>query len=210
LPQSGSHRSKRSTATPDDFVITDLQTKPVTTKAELRSTIARARAQLTAQQRGRARDAIRESVLLRSQAAGLAAHARIAAYEPLVTEPGSIELLAQLTHAGFEVIVPITQPDKDLNWVVWSLSRQAGPPLGLTAIGHAELVIVPALAVDHAGHRLGRGGGSYDRALARIRRDVPVVALLFDDEFLDEVPAEEWDLPVSAVVTPTGWTELPS
>ena len=64
------------------------------------------------------------------------------------------------------------------------------------------MVLVPALAVDHAGNRLGRGGGSYDRALARVGPLIPVIALLYDGELLDQVPAEPHDTPVRAVVRP--------
>ena len=56
------------------------------------------------------------------------------------------------------------------------------------------MVLVPALAVDRAGNRLGRGGGSYDRALARVGPLIPVIALLYDDELLDQVPAEQHDI----------------
>ena len=61
----------------------------------------------------------------------------------------------------------------------------AGPPLGRDAIAAADLVLVPALAVDVAGRRLGQGGGSYDRALPRAT--APVVAVVFGDEVLDTI-----------------------
>jgi 5-formyltetrahydrofolate cyclo-ligase len=80
--------------------------------------------------------------------------------------------------------------------------------LGPAAIGTAALVLVPAFAVDGAGQRLGRGGGSYDRALLRVAVQTPIAALLFDGEIVDQVPIEEWDLPVTAVVTPEGWRDL--
>jgi 5-formyltetrahydrofolate cyclo-ligase len=83
--------------------------------------------------------------------------------------------------------------------------------LGPTAIGTAEVVVVPALAVDRNGLRLGRGRGYYDRALRHARPDAVLVALVFDEEFLDEVPAEPHDHRVTAVVTPSGgWQDLPS
>jgi 5-formyltetrahydrofolate cyclo-ligase len=63
-------------------------------------------------------------------------------------------------------------------------------------------VVVPALAVDRRGVRLGRGGGSYDRALTRAAG--LTVALLYDGETVEELPAEEHDVPVKAVVTPSG------
>jgi len=65
--------------------------------------------------------------------------------------------------------------------------------------------------VDHAGNRLGRGGGSYDRALARVGPLIPVIALLYDAELLGHVPAAPHDTPVRAVVRPgSGITRLPT
>ena len=57
-------------------------------------------------------------------------------------------------------------------------------------MARADVVLVPALAVDAAGRRLGRGGGSYDRALARVGPLVPLIALIYDDELVEQVPAE--------------------
>jgi 5-formyltetrahydrofolate cyclo-ligase len=67
---------------------------------------------------------------------------------------------------------------------------------------------VPALAVGRDGTRLGRGGGSYDRALARVPAATPVVALLYEDELLETVPAEPHDRRVSAAVLPSGVVAL--
>jgi len=61
---------------------------------------------------------------------------------------------------------------------------------------------VPALAVDAAGRRLGRGGGSYDRALARVGPLIPLIALVYDDELIEHVPAEAHDIPVRATASP--------
>ena len=63
----------------------------------------------------------------------------------------------------------------------------------MDAVTRADLVLVPALAVDRGGVRLGRGGGSYDRALARVGPQVPTIALLYDGELLDKVPADGHD-----------------
>ena len=77
------------------------------------------------------------------------------------------------------------------------------------AIHDARVIVAPALAVDRTGHRLGQGGGSYDRALARRSPTAHVVALLFDDEVLTagEVPVDDHDLPVATVVTVSGTVE---
>ena len=129
---------------------------------------------------------------------------RVAAYLPLRTEPGSLELLSALDARGIAVLVPVTLPDRDLDWARWT-PRGAGERLGVDAIRTAGLVLVPALAVASNGTRLGRGGGSYDRALARCAAPTLLVALLFDGEVVPRLPRDPWDVPVSAVVTPTGW-----
>jgi 5-formyltetrahydrofolate cyclo-ligase len=92
----------------------------------------------------------------------------------------------------------------------FGLLEPTGPRLDPTAIGSADVVVVPALAVARDGARLGRGGGFYDRALALARPDAVLVALVFDDELLDALPVEPHDRRVTAVVTPSGgWQALP-
>ncbi len=72
----------------------------------------------------------------------------------------------------------------------------------------ADVVLVPGLAVAPDGMRLGRGGGSYDRALARVPVDTFTCVLLHDDEVGLEVPREPHDRPVTAVVSPAGLLRL--
>jgi 5-formyltetrahydrofolate cyclo-ligase len=177
-------------------------------KTTLRSIIAAARAARSVAQRDQDRAAIRGHVLAECRAGRVPPRSLIAAYEPLRTEPGSTELLAELTAEGFDVIVPVTLADRDLDWAPWHPTGGPRPQLGRDAIAAAALVLVPAYAVDPAGHRLGRGGGSYDRALARVTRGTPVAALLYREELLPEVPVDSWDLPVTSVVTPDGWRDL--
>jgi 5-formyltetrahydrofolate cyclo-ligase len=147
---------------------------------------------------------------------------RVAAYVPLPDEPaGTLPAGAGLVDALVEVLppggllLPVLLADRDLDWVAYDGSLAAGttlprlrePPgarLGVTAIADVDLVFVPALAVDRTGVRLGRGGGSYDRALTRVRPGVPVVALLYADEWVTSLPAEPHDQPVTAVLTPEG------
>ena len=170
-------------------------------KAELRDEIHAERRALTREQLADARAAIRRHVLGRVTADC------VAAYEPLRTEPGSTELLHALAERGVRVLVPITLNDRDLDWRDWR-PEGGGPPLGRDAIAAAGLVVVPALAVDHTGTRLGRGGGSYDRALRRVTPGARTAALLFDGEVYPELPADPWDVPVAAAVTPAGWIDL--
>jgi 5-formyltetrahydrofolate cyclo-ligase len=179
----------------------------VTDKTALRAIVRAGRAARPPLQRDQDRAAIRSHVLDYCSVR-IAMGSQIAAYQPLRTEPGSAELLAELSTSGYRVLVPLTLPDRDLNWLPWSPDDTDPAPLGVQAIAAAALVLVPAFAVDPAGRRLGRGGGSYDRALTRLRPGTPVAALLYEDELVPEVPVEAWDVPVSAVVTPAGWRNL--
>jgi 5-formyltetrahydrofolate cyclo-ligase len=142
-----------------------------------------------------------------------------AAYVPEEGEPGHGRLPAAFTQLGARVLLPVVSPEGiELAWAVdtgrlapgrFGLLEPLGPRLGPTAIGTADVVVVPALAVSRDGVRLGRGGGYYDRALTHARPDALLVALVFDDELLDEVPAEPHDRRVDAVLTPSGgWQAL--
>ncbi len=106
-------------------------------------------------------------------------------------------------------LLPVLLDDDDLDWAAYDghlapgrrgLLEPVGPRLGVDAIAACDLVLVPALRVDRSGNRLGRGGGSYDRALARATG--LTVALLHDDELVEAVPHESHDVPVNAVATP--------
>ena len=130
---------------------------------------------------------------------------RTAAYVSIGTEPGTAALLAGLD----EVLLPVLLEDGDLDWVLFEgtvvpgphgLLEPAGPRLGRDAVADCSLVVVPALAVDRAGTRLGRGGGSYDRALRRT--SAFVVAALHVGELCGALPSEPHDEPVDAVVLP--------
>jgi 5-formyltetrahydrofolate cyclo-ligase len=175
-------------------------------KAELRQRIIAARRALSQVEIARARAAVCAAVLTRRSESGWRC---VAAYEPMRTEAGSVELLAGLRAADVEVLVPVLLADKDLDWTLWSsVEDGARPSLGVDAITRADAILVPALAVAADGTRLGRGGGSYDRALGRVA-GIPIAALLYVDEVVERLPADPWDRRVTAVVTPAGWHELP-
>ncbi|KGN36511.1 5-formyltetrahydrofolate cyclo-ligase [Knoellia subterranea] len=138
---------------------------------------------------------------------GLAAGSTVAAYEAMRTEPPTAATIDALAAHGIRVIVPITLPDNDLDWCVAEDERRM--PLGPDAISTAGLVLVPGLAADRSGVRLGRGGGSYDRALARRGTDARVLVVLHPGELLDAaLPADDFDQPVDGVLTADGVTLL--
>ena len=188
--------------------------EPGAGKPALRERILASRRARAEEERTAAAAAVAAALL--SELAGVLA---FAAYVPEETEPGYGRLPAAFTQLGARVLLPVVPPSgSELRWAVdtgrlgpgrFGLLEPLGPRLGPTAIGTADVVVVPALAVARDGVRLGRGGGYYDRALRHARADAVVVAVVFDDEFVDELPAEPHDHRVHAVVTPSGgWRAL--
>jgi len=180
-------------------------------KAILRRRVAAARAAVPEAERVAAARLVRDHVLEMPQ---VSAAGTVAAYYSIGTEPDTHGLIFALWKRGSYVVLPVLLPDGDLDWASYEGPDSLGPgPRGLLqpvepvrgpgTVARADVVLVPALAVDIAGHRLGRGGGSYDRALARVSAQVPTIALLYDGELLDQVPAEPHDRAVRAVVRPS-------
>lgn len=180
---------------------------------------------LTVRSRLTADDVQDAATALAAGALGLPELARartVAAYVSVGTEPGTRALLDALHARGVRVLLPALLADNDLDWAAYggegslvevrhggrmALLEPSGERLGPDAVTGADAVLLPGLAVDDLGMRLGRGGGSYDRVLARLERagtDPALVVLLYDSEVVPRVPAEPHDRPVHAVVTPSG------
>ena len=179
-------------------------------KAAVRARVLTRRRERSAEERAAAGRQLRDLLLglPEMQMAGA-----VAAYVSVGTEPDSRGLIFALWKRGTYVLLPVLQPDGELDWASYEgpsslapgprgLLEPTEPRRGVTAITSADLVVVPALAVDRAGRRLGRGGGSYDRALARVGPSILTVALLYDGELAGEVPAGSRDQRVRAAALP--------
>lgn len=188
------------------------------TKAGLRAGVLAARRSAGAEQRARASAQLTRRVL---DLPVVEAASCVAAYVSFGTEPSTAELLAGLSSRSVRLLLPVLRPDLDLDWAIYDGPHRLaqgphgvrfpeGPPLGLDALADAEIVIVPALAADRRGNRLGRGGGSYDRALARVVPGALVVTPLYEGELLADVPVDEHDRPVHAAVLPSAVHDLRS
>jgi 5-formyltetrahydrofolate cyclo-ligase len=147
--------------------------------------------------------------------------ATVAAYVSMNGEPGTGPLLDALVAAGKRVILPVLLADGDLDWAPYGgpddlvgasrgLLEPTGRRLGPDAVATADAVLVPGLAVDPTGVRLGRGGGSYDRALGRVPVGTFTCVLLYDGEIGLPVPVEPHDRPVGWAATPSGLVRLGS
>jgi 5-formyltetrahydrofolate cyclo-ligase len=186
-------------------------------KDKLRRKVLASRSQITTDARNGSSLLIRDQILELPQVSGAGT---IAAYYSTGSEPSTQSLIFALWKQGHYVILPVLLPDNDLDWASYEgpdsmvpgprgLLEPSESRRGVEAVSRASAVLVPALAVSSGagpeqGMRLGRGGGSYDRALARVGEQVPTIALLYDGELLPEVPAAGHDQRVRAVATPSG------
>ena len=137
----------------------------------------------------------------------------VVGYHALAEELDPSPLLTLLRERGARVALPrVSAPGElTLHWVEGNDELLAGslgimepaadgPGPGLDVI---DLVIVPGIAFDAHGRRLGFGGGFYDRLLARLSATTRTVAIAYDVQVVAEVPSGECDHRVQVVVTPT-------
>lgn len=188
------------------------QLEPVSArKAALRRVLAARRAARPAAERAAAAERIAETAL--GHPLLQAAHT-VAAYVGVGVEPGTEPLLDGLVAAGVRVVLPIVDPARQLGWAAYegaaalgsgayALREPTGARVEAALATGAGVRLIPALAVDLRGHRLGRGGGYYDRFLASVRPAGPTLAVVYDDEVLAEVPVEPHDAPVAGWLTPS-------
>ncbi|MFD0692166.1 5-formyltetrahydrofolate cyclo-ligase [Actinomadura fibrosa] len=184
----------------------------IVTKARLRAELLEGRAALEPGERSAAARSLRDALL---SAPEVEMAGTVAAYVSVGSEPDTRGLLFALWKRGAYVLLPRLLPDGDLDWASYEgpdslapgprgLLEPTEPPRGPGAVGSADVVLVPALAVDRTGMRLGRGGGSYDRVLSRVGPAILTVGLVYDAELVPSLPAEPHDQRVRAVVTPSG------
>lgn len=139
----------------------------------------------------------------------------VCAYVPDDDEAGGRGLADELERCGAQVFLPVSPAVGALGWSAYAgpadlVRGRFGIPVPSAApaapefIAGADLVLVPAVAVDRSGARLGRGGGYYDRSLALVGAGTRLLALLDSENVVDHVPAEAHDRPVDGVITPDG------
>jgi 5-formyltetrahydrofolate cyclo-ligase len=182
------------------------------TKTELRAEMLLARRTLAPQ----LRDA--EAHALSAHLQGfIGAGQTVCAYVPVGSEPGSMELIDSLLQRDVRVLLPVACYNAagipvPLQWgdyrqgglvkARFGLREPGGPWLPADAIAAAAVVLVPALAVDRTGMRLGRGAGFYDRSLPLAEPAARLVAVVRDDELVDRLPAEPHDVRMTHALTP--------
>ncbi len=133
----------------------------------------------------------------------------IASYISYGDEPATKDLNEEILRNNKKLVLPRMLKDKNLEWVIWNGDQSKLVKAGkiLEPVGEAiesdeiDIVIVPTLHATREGHRLGQGGGSYDRALANI--SAWRIGLIYSGELtVEPVPVEAHDIKLSAVATP--------
>ncbi|WP_430868413.1 5-formyltetrahydrofolate cyclo-ligase [Demequina aurantiaca] len=196
--------------------------EPEDAKAQLRSKIRKARADRSERRLHEHAEVLRDLVLALPSVDSATC---VSVYASRRFEPGTLPLIEALHQRGVKVLIPLLGDGLRRGWGLYQgaedlVERAPGRPpepsgefLGQEALREANVIVVPALAVDTLGTRLGQGGGWYDRALCDASPDAPIVALTFAGELWDSshpLPREDHDVTVQAVITPQGVTRLPA
>ncbi|MBK0420098.1 5-formyltetrahydrofolate cyclo-ligase [Leucobacter sp. CSA1] len=137
----------------------------------------------------------------------------VSCYLPVASEPDTSGFLGWARDRGLDVLLPSAREDGLLDWIrpSWEGMVQGAhgipEPLGAflspMAVGEVDLMIVPACAVDRTGVRLGWGRGYFDKSLGSMERRPPVFAVVHEADFVDSLPSDLHDVPVTGVVTPS-------
>ena len=179
------------------------------TKQQLRTTLLH---QLKTQKEEERR---RKSRVIHRKVRRLAAFRKaqvVCCYVSLPYEVETWRLIEQMLETGKRVVVPrvrnrtlqlsaVSDLHRDLapgTFGVWEPTRAS---LRLVDPTDVDLVLVPGLAFDRQGHRLGHGQGYFDRLLARVPKTTPTVGVCFDFQLLDRLPTHPHDRPVQTVLT---------
>lgn len=184
-------------------------------KASIRAEHLERRASLSVSQRD-AQDLAALAVARRALTDG---PATVACYLSRAPEPDTLGLVEWLFASGRQVLVPVLgrqadgAPRREPDWAwfdgrthpgLWGIPDPDGRPLGPDALASVDLVLCSALAVSRDGHRLGVGGGWFDRALRWRRPGTPVWALIRSGELVERLPWAPDDERVDAALTPDG------
>lgn len=143
----------------------------------------------------------------------------VAGYSAIGSEIDPAALITRLSGEGFQTALSVT-PDAayPLEFRTWRPGEplDAGPmgigqPPASAPVVRPDVLLVPLLAFNAAGYRLGYGGGYYDRTLEVSRRDRTVIAigLAFDQQETDDLAVDPWDQPLDWLLTPSGPRRFP-
>ncbi|HVV39518.1 MAG TPA: 5-formyltetrahydrofolate cyclo-ligase [Nitrobacter sp.] len=144
----------------------------------------------------------------------------VAGYSPIRSEIDPVQAMQTLAARGATLALPaMSARNAALTFRLWTpgeaLTR--GPlgipePAAAALAVHPDIVLVPLAAFDRAGHRIGYGGGYYDRTLARLRQMKPIIAIgvAFAVQEIPQIPADVHDARLDFVLTETSLLDFRS
>jgi 5-formyltetrahydrofolate cyclo-ligase len=177
-----------------------------TLKAVLRAEARSRRRAVSPSKRGEA-----AAALLRHDVGFLGTPGILGAYHPIRSEIDGLPLARHLAASGWLLALPVINEGAPLSFHLWEpeIPLIAGPfgipqPDGTPGV-FPTAILVPLLAFDTQGHRLGYGGGHYDRTLAslRIRGPLLAIGLAYDCQEVAAIPAGPHDQRLDLVLTPS-------
>lgn len=183
---------------------------------QLRQQYLNARASQTSAQRQLAAQQVSERLLALPE---LQVPRTIASYYSVKAELPTAALNEQLQHHGHQLALPVLHPFRCGHLLFLKLHSQTHwdtnqfgipePQLNVqevVPIQQLEIILVPLVAFDAQGNRLGMGGGYYDRTLQHWhqgRHQLLPIGLAYDQQFIEHLPAQPWDIPLAMVITPS-------
>lgn len=142
----------------------------------------------------------------------------IMTYVSIGKEADTHNFIRRAIKEGKHIVIPVCVPEtkkmiasrvidfeNDLQEGSWGLLEPKKETLRPISSSQIDLIIVPGLAFTKAGHRLGYGGGYYDRFLSSLTRNVPSIALAYELQLVDHLPVENFDIPMDYILTEKEW-----
>jgi len=161
--------------------------------------------------------AIQARLIRQLDAAGIA-NGAIGGYAAMTAEFDPLPLLRHWENKGHAIALPYFETrSSEMQFRAWGDTLDRGPfgvmqPPSDAPIVTPETVLVPLVAVDHQGNRVGQGQGHFDRLLAKMRQNGPVraIGLGWDCQIVERIPADPWDEPLNYIATPDRLLEITS
>lgn len=143
---------------------------------------------------------------------------KIMIYYSIEREVATIPMIERLLQQDKQVYLPICRADKDLDaGLITGLEglverkfklKEPAPGGIILSPEELEVIVIPGLAFDRKGYRLGHGVGYYDRFLVKTHPKSRKIGLAYDFQVISQLPADGYDIPVNGILTPNTWLDF--
>ncbi len=158
-----------------------------------------------------------ENALVKNFDYGFVDGALIAGFYPRSDEINILPLLESLSKQGAKLCLPRINEDNNIDFHEYEIGEKLiAAPFGLLepdesrAVVCPDIILVPLLAFDSKGNRIGYGKGHYDKAISKLalNQKTTLIGIAFDEQEFDEIPAEAHDQKLNYLLTPSGFRNL--